>query len=165
MQFTFFLHYIHLSCWIQVWLNWSKSCGANGPTHLNLMIWHLHRHWYLFGKLKKSVNINITLLILCIYYISKWIWPFWLFWAIIASLTSRFDINTNFDASKQNQMIWLSVDCCCCVLYCPKHFRREKVWLIRFFFHRRTGMTSGFIALSTCTSIKFFQNFMEADFA
>ena len=26
-------------------------------------------------------------------------------------------------------------------------------------------MTSGFIALSTCTSIKFFQNFMEADFA
>ena len=93
MQFTFFLHYIHLSCWIQVWLNWSKSCGANGPTHLNLMIWHSHRHhWYLFGKLKKSVNINITLLILCIYYISKWIWPFWLFWAIIASLTSRFDI-------------------------------------------------------------------------
>ena len=136
-----------------MWLNWSKSCGANGPTHSNLMIWHSHlRKWYLY-------------LIYLIYYLPKWIWPFWLFWAIIASLTSRFDINTNFDASKQNQMIWLSVDCCCCVLYCPKHFRREKVWLIRFFFHRRTGMTSGFIALSTCTSIKFFQNFMEADFA
>ena len=75
-----------------------------------------------------------SFIILCLYYISKWIWPFWLFWAIIASLTSRFDINTNCDASKQKQMIWLSVDCCCCVLYCPKHFKREKVWLIRLFF-------------------------------
>ena len=106
---------------------------------LNNLDWHSHlRKWYLFGKLKKSVNIKRPfIIILCIYYISKWIWPFKLFWAIIASLTSRFDINTNFDASKQNQMIWLSVDCCCCVLYCPKHFGREKVWLIRFFFSQK----------------------------
>ena len=41
----------------------------------------------------------------------------------------------------------------------------KKFGSLDFFFHRRTGMTSGFIALSTCTSIKFFQNFMEADFA
>ena len=160
-----------------MWLNWSKSCGANGPTHLNLMVLNiLNMIWsgirtyvsdtFLENWRKVSTSRRPFFFIrLCIYYISKWIWPFWLFWAIIASLTSRFDINTNCDASKQNQMIWLSVDCCCCVLYCPKHFRREKVWLIRFFFHRRTGMTSGFIALSTCTSIKFFQNFMEADFA
>ena len=57
-----------------MWLNWSKSCGANGPTHLNLvvlilnMIWHSYlRKWLLFGKLKKSVNIKkaIFFIILC----------------------------------------------------------------------------------------------------